>query len=157
MPLKETRYINPKLLEFAKNQPCTLNIAGVCRYSKEATVAAHCNFDGGKISGKTHDHSIAFACYWCHGVIDGAIPHDWDSPDEKYFYMGRGVVRTLLIILREKPKLFGEEKGLDDAALIQSFAKDIELALQELNANKFASQQDFALVLAEALFEKGRF
>lgn len=105
MPLKETRYRNQQILDFAAGQPCTVNIAGVCNYNRETTIPAHCNFDGGKMGGKTHDISTAFACSSCHDILDGRVKYDWSNPDEKYFYMGRAVQRTLIIILREKPEI----------------------------------------------------
>ena len=92
-------YRNKKLREFARGKECTLNIAGVCNYNPETSVWCHFNFDGGKMGGKTHDLSGGIGCGSCHSVLDGHTKHTWSNPDEKYFYMGRSMVRSLLLAI----------------------------------------------------------
>ena len=94
-------YRNKKLTQSAKGKGCTLNIPNVCKYNTETTVWAHYNFEGGKMGGKTDDLSGGYACYNCHSVIDGHIKHEWLNPDEKYFYMGRSMARSLKIAIDE--------------------------------------------------------
>lgn len=157
MGLKDKRYRAPKVLEYAKGQFCTVNLPGVCRYNKESTVSAHCNFNGGAMGAKTHDHSVAYACYWCHGVLDGAIPYDWADKHEPFYYMGRGVINTQLLILRNNPKALLSAKNLDEVAVVTSMADDLEEIFDDLKKKTYATRHLYFKAVAEALFKKGRY
>lgn len=91
------RIISPKITRSARGQDCTLQIPGHCNYNPETTVAAHMNFDGGKMGGKTHDISVAYACSGCHSALDAHLVAD----DERYYYMARGLVRTLAKLIEQ--------------------------------------------------------
>jgi hypothetical protein len=82
---------NKKITDAAKYEECTLNIAGVCSYNVEETVACHIYVEGGIMGGKTDDLSAVFGCYPCHGVID---QHKLSTEDE-LFYTRRGLIRTI--------------------------------------------------------------
>jgi len=78
------------LKDSARLMDCTLNIAGVCNYNPETVVLAHLNFDGGKMGGKSPEHSACFACSACHSYLDQNKLSDTD----KIFYSARAMVRT---------------------------------------------------------------
>lgn len=85
-----TRIASKKILQSARGEACTLRIPMHCVDGNETVVAAHLQFEGGKMGGKTDDHSIAYACYGCHTAIDQRLI----TPEERWYYMGRGLVRT---------------------------------------------------------------
>ena len=68
-----------------------MQIPGHCNYDPETTVAAHAQFEGGIMGGKTDDISTVFGCCGCHDAVDQYLI----TKEERWFYLGRGVVRTL--------------------------------------------------------------
>lgn len=80
-----------KLRDSARDEECTLNIAGVCNYDNATVVLCHINLDGGKMGGKTDDYSAAFGCSACHAALDSNAM----SREDWLFYASRGVMRTL--------------------------------------------------------------
>lgn len=105
MNQKSKPYRNKKLTQSAKGCGCTVNLPNVCSYDSSTVVWAHFNFDGGKMGGKTDDHSGGYACHECHARIDGHIKHEWTNTDEKYFYMGRSMARSLKIAIEQGVEL----------------------------------------------------
>lgn len=88
--MKSKRIVNRKILDAARGEHCTLQIATVCNGNPETTVAAHMQFEGGVMGGKESDTNVAFSCSSCHLCLDQyQLP-----PDERWYYMGRGLVRT---------------------------------------------------------------
>lgn len=94
---KKKRLVNPKILRAAQGQPCTLQIPGHCNFNPDTTVAAHLQFEGGIMGSKTDDISVAFSCSECHKAIDAYLV----DPEDRYFYMGRGLYRTWKILIQE--------------------------------------------------------
>ena len=93
---KRTEYRNPKLLEAAKGQECSVQVPGVCIGGTETTVAAHSPFgeDGKGMGQKADDCFIADACTACHDYIDGRGVHCALEEDRQFFFH-RGLKRTL--------------------------------------------------------------
>ena len=73
---KKPPYRNRALLNTAKDQECTVRLAGVCNHRPDTTVAAHSNSlsHGKGIGLKTPDWCVVFACSDCHDVLDGRRP-----------------------------------------------------------------------------------
>ena len=82
------------VMEAARGEQCTVNIAGVCSYDQDSTVAAHLPDASGGSSRLTGPLSIAFACHQCHDVIDGRRQLEMDRADRE-FYLRRAQNRTL--------------------------------------------------------------
>src|SRR5450830_438699 len=57
----------------ARNQGCTLGLAGICNFDPATTVLCHSNFlaDGKGMGLKAPDIAAAFGCSACHDVLDG--------------------------------------------------------------------------------------
>ena len=72
---KKPRIEIPKILAYAKGQPCTLRIHGVCNRDSDTVVAAHspCQEDQQGMGQKPHDFLISFACSTCHAWLDGRV------------------------------------------------------------------------------------
>lgn len=89
-----TRISSKAYRDGARDQACTLRIAGVCTGGGEDTVFAHIrdSHTGGAI--KASDISGCDACFACHAVFDGqaareALRGNW------HFYALRGIQATL--------------------------------------------------------------
>jgi hypothetical protein len=95
---KEKLYRNPKILEHAKGQSCTLNLPG-CRYYTETTVFCHLNgIEWGKGIGiKAHDVGF-FGCSSCHAKYDSTNDFDPDWLDLQVY---RAVIKTVIILLND--------------------------------------------------------
>lgn len=98
--LKKTTPIKSKhVRDAARNQPCTLQIVGVCNGSWETTVLAHLPDESHGIARKADDLSACFACDSCHSVIDGRTkwpPHEQEFKD---WYLRRAQIRTWRVLL----------------------------------------------------------
>lgn len=81
-------------LQAAKDQPCTLQIPGVCTGGGQTTVAAHIRDEHTGRSVKASDTSICDACFACHSVLDGQGNQQL-SREEWLFYALRGIQRTI--------------------------------------------------------------
>ena len=80
----------------AKDEPCTVNVIGVCNFNNETTVLAHIQLPGcGIMGGKVNDLSGCYACSDCHDFIDRRNGMD-KHPEQEYrlSYMLRGVINT---------------------------------------------------------------
>ena len=86
-----------KIQASARNQECTLNIAGVCNYDPETTVLCHIGFKDG--SGKRirpGERNAVYGCSACHDAIDhrtGQFTDPYLSVEENW-YIARALVRT---------------------------------------------------------------
>ncbi|WP_321946556.1 nuclease domain-containing protein [Paraburkholderia sp. J10-1] len=95
-----------KITDSARGEECTLRLPGICSYDREQTVWAHANIlDGGKALGKKLkrvDHLGAYACYFCHMILDGQAPRPaWMT---RGFVLGcfeRGMDTSRLILVRK--------------------------------------------------------
>lgn len=60
------------LRQFAKNQPCTLRLAGVCAddSSHETTVMCHLSIGMKGVGMKVNDLFSIHACHSCHDALD---------------------------------------------------------------------------------------
>lgn len=83
-----------KLRDSAHDEPCTLNIAGVCNYDETTTVLAHLPDESNGMGTKSTDLSSCYACSSCHDVIDRRTFSELSAYDME-FYMRRAQVRTL--------------------------------------------------------------
>jgi len=65
-------YRNPKLLKFARDKACTLNIEEVCNHDPATSVWAHSNLlrHGHGTGIKSHDLFGCIACSSCHVWLD---------------------------------------------------------------------------------------
>jgi len=79
-----------KIQKSARNQECTLNIAGVCNYDTDTTVLCHIGFgDNNTIgSGKRIRPGERNAVYGCSAC------HDFIGSGNDYYYIARALVRT---------------------------------------------------------------
>lgn len=66
---KQPRIKSKNITQSAKNENCTLRIAGICNHDPETTVFAHMN--GGGMAYKHHDIHGCYACSKCHEWLDG--------------------------------------------------------------------------------------
>jgi hypothetical protein len=80
----------------ARDQDCTVMIAGVCNYQPEKSVFAHIP---SPIQGyKSSDlGGGVIACSACHDAIDRRVIND-DFEDERFWYLLRAVQRTLDVL-----------------------------------------------------------
>ena len=64
--------VSEKLRQFAKHQPCTLRVAGVCvdDSSHETTVMCHLAIGMRGVGMKVNDLFSIHACHACHDVLD---------------------------------------------------------------------------------------
>ena len=87
-----------KLRNSARGQECQVKVLDVCNYNPETTILAHLNFNGGKMGGKEHDMSAAYACSECHDFIDRRKYAD--HPEQLYRdrYMARALANTHILM-----------------------------------------------------------
>jgi len=86
-----------QLTNAAEGRRCTLNIAGVCNYEADTTVACHLSDGTGGSNKYTGPLSFVFGCSSCHAEIDGRQKQITTELDRE-FYMRRGLMRTLRIL-----------------------------------------------------------
>ncbi|MWV17544.1 DUF1364 family protein [Pseudomonas sp. L-22-4S-12] len=77
----------------ARDENCTLNIAGVCNYQPETTVFAHLPDESKGMGTKSDDLSGCYACHACHDAIDSRSKSGLSAEDREW-YMRRAMVRT---------------------------------------------------------------
>ena len=83
------------IMDAAKGEQCTLQIAGVCNYDSETVVACHLPDGSGGSNRLAGALSIAFGCSSCHAVLDGRVGLSLVSGEDREFYMRRGMNRTI--------------------------------------------------------------
>lgn len=82
------------LRSFARDQPCSVRLPGVCSFDPATTVLAHIKRTGhGKMGGKGADLFGVHACNKCHDVIDGRAPCDLE-PDTLRAYILDALIET---------------------------------------------------------------
>ena len=81
-----------KLRRFARNQPCTLRIPGVCNGNPETTVLAHGR--GAGMGTKVVDYIGVHACSACHSHLDA-------SPEDYHRLFAPALLETLKRVDRE--------------------------------------------------------
>ena len=87
-----------KLRQSAKDQECTLNIAGVCTYNNDETVLCHFNILGDKGMGtKSSDLCGAWGCSQCHHHMDANVM----NKEQWLYYAYRGTMRTIHKLVEE--------------------------------------------------------
>jgi len=80
----------------ARDQECTLQIAGFQCAPNETVVLAHIPLPGNHGTGlKPDDLCACYGCTTCHALLDGRIPGlpKWSA--DWFFYALRGLARTL--------------------------------------------------------------
>ena len=90
-----------KIRDAARNQPCTLQIVGVCNGDWSTTVLAHLPDESHGIARKSDDLSACFACDSCHSVIDGRAKWPPMEREHKDWYFRRAQIRTWRILVDE--------------------------------------------------------
>lgn len=96
----DNKYRNKRITRFAKGQPCTLRLPGVCDGGGATSVWAHSNLlRHGKGRGtKAHDIFGCVACYQCHEVLDERVSSSWTA-DELDNEFQRAHEESLLMLL----------------------------------------------------------
>lgn len=80
----------------ARDQGCTLQIAGFQCAPNETVVLAHIPMMGNHGTGlKADDVCGCYACETCHALLDGRISGLPKDSADWYFYALRGLARTL--------------------------------------------------------------
>lgn len=97
--LKKTTAIHSKKIrDAARDQPCCLQILGVCNGDWSTTVLAHLPDESHGIARKSDDLSACFACDACHSVIDGRAKWPPLEREHKDWYFRRAQLRTLRVL-----------------------------------------------------------
>lgn len=89
-----------KIRNAAKEQDCTLNIAGFCNYNPETTVFCHFPDESKGMGIKSDDICGGFGCSSCHDVIDGRRKHSLTDYEIEW-YLRRSMVRTWRILIEK--------------------------------------------------------
>ena len=80
----------------ARDQDCTLQIAGFRCAPNDTVVLAHIPMIGNHGAGlKADDVCSCYACATCHDLLDGRLPGLPKDSADWYFYALRGLARTL--------------------------------------------------------------
>lgn len=82
----------------AKGERCLVRIPGVCRDDRETTVFAHLN--GAGLGIKHCDALGAYACFWCHQVLDGQVPSEHPRAVLLLWHL-QGIARTIPVLVRK--------------------------------------------------------
>ena len=92
---KQLPYRNKKILAFARLNPCTINLPGVCNHDPETTVACHISsYELGHGKGvKADDCCIFYGCSSCHDVFDGRTKTEYHRSELKLMHYD-GIKRT---------------------------------------------------------------
>lgn len=81
------------LRKAARGQECQIRLPG-CSFNPEETVLAHYRMSSG-IGLKPHDEQAAYACHYCHDVVDGRrSPPPGLNRDHVRLSHAEGVFRT---------------------------------------------------------------
>lgn len=83
-----------KILNSARDQPCTMRVLGICNHDPATTVAAHITLKGRGVAMKPDDTDIVYACSDCHAVMDGHRQSD-EYAQNRFFYLLRGHLETM--------------------------------------------------------------
>lgn len=85
-----------KYRDAARDQDCTLQIAGVCKHPQtDTTVLAHFPDESHGTGFKSVDISSGDACSACHDAIDGRVKCQ-EYLDNRDFYLRRSQTRTII-------------------------------------------------------------
>jgi len=95
------KIVSKAVRDSARDEQCTVNIAGVCSYRTDTTVFAHLPDESKGMGTKSDDLSGCYACMACHDVLDGRRRHVL-SAEEREWYMRRAMVRTWRRLLEKK-------------------------------------------------------
>jgi hypothetical protein len=91
-----------KLMDFAREQTCTLRIPGVCNNDPATTVAAHVPGPLKSQNSKVADWFCVHACSACHDCLDGRWRSSvWDD--------GQKVKMIIRAIYETQSRLFDAE------------------------------------------------
>ena len=86
--------ISKNIRNSARDEMCTLQIAGVCNYDTSTTILAHFPDETKGIGKKSDDISAGFCCSSCHDVIDMRVRNKHFKENED-FYLRRAQTRTI--------------------------------------------------------------
>jgi Protein of unknown function (DUF1364) len=89
------------LTKLARNRPCLVRLPG-CSGGGEDTVGAHYRSVslGAGVAFKTSDLLVAWCCYSCHQIVDGANRLADYTHDQIRLAHAEGVLRTLNELVR---------------------------------------------------------
>lgn len=85
-----------KARQAARDQPCLMNVAGVCNYNPETTVLIHLRWLGDCGTGaKPGDWQAVHGCSECNRWTDSPTPRERDDEYEsnRNFYAARALAR----------------------------------------------------------------
>jgi len=88
------KIISNKIRASAREEPCTLQIVGVCNHNWQTTVLAHLPDESNGMGTKPDDISACYACSSCHDAIDRRTLAPAMTELDREFYMRRAMVRT---------------------------------------------------------------
>ena len=86
--------ISKQIRNSARDEDCTLQIAGVCNHNASTTVLAHFPDESKGIGKKSDDISAGFCCSSCHDAIDMRVRSEHFKENED-FYLRRAQTRTI--------------------------------------------------------------
>lgn len=81
------------LRDSARDEACTVQIAGVCNYLWETTVLAHLPDESNGMGKKPDDISVCYSCSSCHDAIDGRV-RSAELESDREWYLRRAMIRT---------------------------------------------------------------
>lgn len=84
-----------KLLDSARDQPCTMQVPGVCNHDPSTTVSAHIHDETFGFGVKADDLSSVHACMACHNWLDRGEHLGKVDPADVLRIILRAMQRTL--------------------------------------------------------------
>ena len=86
-----------KLRNSARDQVCTLQVAGTCNHNTETTVLAHLDSETKGMGYKGSDLFAVYACSECHAWLD----QHRGTEEARQFYSLRALDRTHRIMVEQ--------------------------------------------------------
>lgn len=91
------------VLRHARGQRCTLRLSGICCHNPETTVSAHIRDRFKGMGTKASDHSIVFACAFCHRYLDEQhLRHPLITDIELLEAIIRGLQETWAVLIADE-------------------------------------------------------
>jgi len=87
------------LRKYAQGKPCMVRLPG-CNGGGETTVLAHYRDSSTGMGKKEADQLGAWACCYCHSVVDGRIMTDWHKEEVDNAFL-KAIIRTQRELIRE--------------------------------------------------------
>lgn len=92
-----------KITDSAQGKACTIKTPWCMdQYPHETTVPAHAPRGFGRgMALKAPDWAIAYACYWCHAVVDGREHVKQTTAEERMTMWSRGFYKTMTLLIEQ--------------------------------------------------------